>query len=116
MAGNVTARVSFEPLEAILTRRDISMNQLSKATGVHPQRARVGGLSLDMADKVSAFLQMHPTEVWGDEWIWAAAAPSIPSMFGRSVEDEPGDAFCGRPSEYRAIGRARHYGIHEGAA
>lgn len=99
-------RLPFEPVEAQCARAGVTFAAMEKDTGIKASRARVDGLNIDQADRVAFYLHLHPLVLFGDLYLWVQPWP----------EEEPGNTFCGRPLEYRAIGRNRYYGLYEVAA
>ena len=78
-----------------------------------------GRIRLEYGEDACDLLGIHPTAVWGHDYYSAAGL----SVDGWSVdderlqmppEDEPGGQFCGRPTDWRAIGHEKHYGLYDG--
>jgi lambda repressor-like predicted transcriptional regulator len=90
----------FAPLEAVLYRNGQTLKRLEKEMFVVACRARPAGLTLTKAEDVAHWLGLHPSEIWGDEY--RAAQPDL--------EHEPNGLCFGRPSWWRATGRADWYG------
>ena len=77
-----------------------------------------GRIRLEYAEDLCDILGVHPTAIWG--WAYfdacqdAADAVELATFDARVLEppeDEPGGRFCGRHTDWRAIGHDQHYGL-----
>lgn len=71
------------------------------------------GLSLVVAERAAEMIGCHPVDIWSDwcEYVLAVSPDFDPHSLGPPEEERPG-YFAGRKLDFRAIGRARYYGLH----
>jgi hypothetical protein len=60
--------LAWEPFERALARRNRSMNSLGIIARQVQRAKQVGGFTLDGADKAACALDLHPHQIWGDDF------------------------------------------------